>query len=296
MKRSQISPILKKSFVGLLAFTMICAGLAISFVSVSRQKNPEILSQVLGQVGGKIGEGQPFDEVLEEDLYNIKNLNLKSSTADIEIHAYDGPSLKLNYVGKVPKGTQLRLIDLRSDGDQIFVNFVSPTPQNVLKLQWDEDQHEGTYSDVALTAKVYIPRNFQGRLAISTTDGNLDISGVKATDISANLTNGDIDLHKLRARFIDLELVNGDINATACDSKGWNIRSVNGDTRLSLLGERKYRFEINSVSGNVKNSSLLEADPTDSDAGIVMIKNIAGDIVITKHKNTLPVDDDSLNQ
>ncbi len=282
---------LKNIFAWIVAFTTICGFLTYVFKNVAERQNPEFVGTLFSQLGKKLEDSIEHDEVKEEDLHDVRRLKVISLHGDLEIQPYEGDTLRVQYFGKVPKGETQDLIEIASHGDEMAIKLHSPPSHQNFSIQWNNSQKSLVVSDVGLTAKVFLPRKFAGALRVQSTSGDIDIKNLELRELYITSISGDVELEKLKVEGIKIEVTHGDINSEGSFAKLFDIQSISGDTYLALPPHpaekektpQAYQFDLASTSGDIENTSALEADRKSKNAVLVKVRTTSGDIHISRY-------------
>ena len=190
---------------------------------------------------------------------NISNININSTSADIEVEFTDSVSSEIKMT------TQGSFASTKSFED-IINTFEYSNNTAIISTK------ESSLSFRSFTLKIYIPIQYKNNITINTISGDIDCSNNVSLD-SFNLksTSGDIEIIDVTAKDMLLSVTSGDISIDNCSTENSTLTTISGDIDISTskLGDTK----INTTSGDIDISILELGNSTD-------IKSSSGNVYL----------------
>ena len=121
---------LKKIALILFAVVSISGIITVISIFMAVKSNPNFAKDLVESIGQKATEGKDYQETADEDLHGIKNVIISGTHGDIDFQAYDGPTLKIDYSGKVPKNVNTPLIGIKKEADATLHIELEAPPSN----------------------------------------------------------------------------------------------------------------------------------------------------------------------
>lgn len=182
------------------------------------------------------------------------------------------------------KNSNGNLLFETTDSDQIEIDahikiygtFGEETAEEALKnrmtVEMTEDYFKFHIPNKRIHASMIIrlPKKKYDYVSVTTLNGNIDFTSLKASDVMIKSTNGQITLYHLDATMLEVKVTNGNITlkyASLVDliasSVNGNFRGIgqfkssdisltNGTIRLTLQGEDLIQLKANSFNGAIK--------------------------------------------
>lgn len=163
----------KKFLLALVALFFIFVGsiwLLVHYV----QRNPDSVFQFADKVIARFTAGKPYEEKTEDNIHGIQTLTIRTENANLEIHPVDGEILTVFYEGKAPRSERGPFIERLRDGSNLEVRLHEPMSSAFFSMNVNGQSMSKT-SDVALRAKISVPRSYKGTLVIESNQGNIDM-------------------------------------------------------------------------------------------------------------------------
>lgn len=273
----------KKIFVCIFAIAFTSTALALVFTYMTFKNNPEILKQMGTRIGESAAKGKSHQEFAEEDLGGITKVNIQSLHGDVDIRSYDGPTLKIEYYGKVPEKETGNFIGIKRTGDELKINLNHPQESTSFSIVWDASRKGMVFSDSSLDARIYVPKNFTQHLEIDNSNGDIHITDIQTGNLSIRSSNGDIELHGTKSNDLFIKLANGNIDSEGAQAKNWDVTTAHGDIKIALVEGSAYQFDLKTSFGDIQNSANMTAPPDAKNVGTIRAKTAAGDIHIEKY-------------
>lgn len=179
---------LKKLLLGFAALFLVLVGslfLMMGYVF----NHPESIFDAFNSVTSKLTQGEPYEEKAEFYLQGIKSLQIKANRTNIEILPYDGPSLKIELNGKIPRFERGPYIVQGGDPANLILELHEPLASNWVHI--NVNGHESSsVSDSSLLAKIYIPKNYVAPVAIENVEGSVQVTVPKDKLYEFDLQSG----------------------------------------------------------------------------------------------------------
>lgn len=209
-------------------------------------------------------------ELLSDDLPSA--LEFASIFEDMELLAYDGNQVKVNYTAIY-------------EGKEDSVTFETDTGED-FKFLSEWDNFTGKAYGVLY---VYIPKDETFQLEFDSVSGDVLIENINYESIKGSTTSGDIDVSHLEVDHLKFDSVSGsmsimDVNASIldahttsgdCDFDGQILEKVNWDSVSGeiLINANDFSGVFKSTSGDIRiNADYLRDLEMDSVSGDVILK------------------------
>jgi len=148
-----------------------------------------------------------------------------------------------------------------------------------IEIDFSEDVGQDGEQVIILTAKrlkqlfgqremvqldAVVPRKASYSLDLSTSNGDIELEGVKGDDLDIDTSNGRIILDDVDFKSLDIETSNGRVKSSdGLRADNTKIKTSNGNIDVKINGEGKY--DIDTSNGKIEISIALEI-PTRVDA------------------------------
>ncbi len=165
---------LKKLLLGFAALFLVLVGSLILMMGYVFN-HPESIFDAFNSVTSKLTQGEPYEEKEEFFLQGIKSLQINSGRTNLQIIPYNGPSLKIELTGKIPRFERGPFIVQGGDPSNLVLEIHEPLASNWVHI--NVNGHESSsVSDSSLTAKIYLPKNYVAPISIENIEGAVEVS------------------------------------------------------------------------------------------------------------------------
>lgn len=259
-----------KVFFSSVIWTAACLGLAAYAANKAQQQDPEILQKVGERVQStsnvhiSFGGASDGDYVATEDSWTFKvpteAIELTSINGDVEVvSAKAGSPLTVTAKGKRVK-SQAKLLDTEVTQQRVSLNQPDGERTRSLKI------------------RLSIPEDFKGKLQIKTISGDMELNSLTLNSLQLQSVSGDVAVRGASVKSLEQNSVSGDVKLENKIRGTLNLKTVSGDLEIRLVKAEKTHFDLNTMSGTVKNAW---ADDPKGDA-TVRISSTSGDINISR--------------
>jgi hypothetical protein len=257
-----------KVFFSSVVWTAACLGLAAYAANKASQQDPEILSKVAEKVQATSNMKISFhgsndqDFTPAEDTWTFpsptEKIDLSSINRDVEIFSTKAGSPLLVSAKGFRHKSQPKLLE--TVATKTVVSLVQPDNDSTRKLK----------------IRVSIPEDFKGKLSIKTVSGDTELKALSLNSLEVNSVSGTVGIEKSALKEATLKTVSGDVHLENKIRGRLNLESVSGDYSLRLADAGKTNFQLESLSGTIKNSWT----PDPKGETTVRVKTASGDIEI----------------
>ncbi|AHI06924.1 hypothetical protein BDW_12120 [Bdellovibrio bacteriovorus W] len=183
---------LKKVILGLAALFFIFIGGLILLMSYAFN-NPDRIFDALTSVTDRVMQGQPYEENGEFFLQGIETLNIQSRSVPVKIFNHTGNTMKIKLQGKVPRFDKGPFIAENLLNSSLALQIQEPLASNWMNLNINGEEYSAS-TDSELTASIYIPESYAGKLEIGTASASIDmtIGESKIYEIEIQTKSGEI--------------------------------------------------------------------------------------------------------
>jgi DUF4097 and DUF4098 domain-containing protein YvlB len=204
--------------------------------------------------------GGDINEVDEE-----RKAIIVGEEAEIRLTTFNG-EIKLKPTSSDEFRVQIKIRGTEEGIDNIEIDFsddVGQDGEQVITLTAKRlRQLSGQSEMVQLEAEV--PSEVSYSLDLSTSNGDIELEGMKGHDLDIDTSNGRIILEDVDFRSLDIETSNGRvISSDGLRSDNAKIQTSNGNIDVKINGEGEY--DIDTSNGRIEISIALEI-PTRVDA------------------------------
>jgi hypothetical protein len=178
---------LKKLFLGFIAICFILFGSLILMMGYV-VTNPGSVFTVFNSMTEKFMEAQSYEEHEEFFIQGLESLKISTQAVDVNVHIYEGSSLKISLHGKVPRFDSGPYIVQTPEKNSLHVELHEPLASQWVQLNINGQEYTKE-SDSQLQAEVYVPASFKKILSIESGSGavtlNLPATAFYETDLKS---------------------------------------------------------------------------------------------------------------
>jgi lia operon protein LiaG len=216
---------------------------------------------------------------------------------------------------------------LPAEGKEIIVDFygnittnlgdnspklIADIKNNILNISisYPKTFNLGLFDISNIFLDIYIPAQFTKEINVTSVSGDVNIGNVNGTKIQLKTTSGNLSAISLKAKEIQADSISGNINFEKIEgnlkistvsgeiSAGLTsiaedilIKTISGEVMLALPSSSSFIFDLESVSGDMKNNfdSKINLETERSmegtvgnDTNKIKITTVSGEISITK--------------
>lgn len=206
-----------------------------------------------------VGETQEHTEELSLD--GLTSLAVDSDNLTLSVVRTDGEA-KLVYTdtAEVPKTFSFAEGKLELNSSEWTRDF-----GGYMKQSWNHGVLFSAVMSETNRAVLYLPEGYTGTLAVSLSNGGLDLDGVSLDGLSISSQNGYVSVKNGAFENVDVQTNNGYVSLDGVTAKNMTAETDNG--YISLKGV---------------NAGLLEAD---TDNGVIKIERVLGQEIRLKSGN-----------
>ena len=117
-----------------------------------------------------------------------------------------------------------------------------------------------------------------GRLDVSSASGDVDIESVEG-DVKVNSASGEIVVRRVGGR-ASFRTASGDVTIGSLDGGILDAKSLSGDVRIGIPAGRTVYLDVQTTSGDVRNSFDFVDGVESSGRAEVRVKTVSGDVVL----------------
>ena len=198
----------------------------------------------------RIFSGQSTKLVEEKEINNIKDLNITSNVADIEINESDTNSIKVEFYSDYEE--EHNIVENSND---IEITFKSKKKYGIMFL------HKTP------VVKIYVPSSYSNDVKINTETSDIKINNLPNSNLDANLKTGDVRIKQIKNA--NIVLTTGDIDIEKVTEL--NSTSTTGDIEIGTIN----KMVTSTTTGDIKVSNVdsIEAKTTTGDIKIDNVNN-----------------------
>ena len=184
----------------------------------------------------------------EKEIYNIKDLNIKTDVTDIDILENDSNSIKVELYSDYPK------------------NYEITENANNIKVVLEEEKRINIFSfKKTPKVKIYVPKSYDRNIVINSNIGDVKIGYLEGATLDAKLDIGDLKVKQIKNASIDLRV--GDVKIEKINSLTTEVKT--GDIKIQNINE----IIAKTTTGDIKINNLIGSIDITSNAGDVKIEN-----------------------
>ena len=249
------------------------------------EKDPSILDKMSENKNWQIRIGGmskkfPGNYIETKNLWTFpataKQVRIKIVNGNISIKKTAGAEINVTAVGGLDSDLAPQLIESSQDGE-------------TLTLQEPEKGTRG------LSLNIEVPASLIATFDIATISGDVVLENIQAKEINLKAVSGDMTLKHVVAEKLNYGGVSSDLEAEDCDIEtvigktvsgdvefkslkpaSFDLITGSGDLKLQLPKSDEFQFQLQAVSGKVRNSQVSPG----SGKRLVKLSTTSGDIEI----------------
>ena len=203
-------------------------------------------------------------EINEEKTFEteeIKNINIDSSSADINIIEYDDNKVKVHIYGhfykKYKDDNNEPVIELNNGQ----LDIMQSRKSSIMSLGINFNIGE-LFNDNEMQMDVYVPKGYKDDINIESSSGNIKTDNLELKKLDIDTFSGKIELKDVTADKVSLETSSGDISAGNIKSDDIKINTFSGNNNYKSIDAQKVYFESSSgdISLGSVNAEVIEGD------------------------------------
>lgn len=202
-------------------------------------------------------------EINEEKTFEaeeIKNINIDSSSADINIIEYDDNKVKVHIYGhfyKKYKDNNEPVIELNNGQ----LDIMQSRKSSIMSLGINFNIGE-LFNDNEMHMDVYVPKGYKDDINIESSSGNIKADNLELKKLDIDTFSGKIELKDVTADKVSLETSSGDISAGNIKADDLKINTFSGNNYYKSIDAQKVYFESSSgdISLGSVNTEVIEGD------------------------------------
>lgn len=205
-----------------------------------------------------------INQIVSEKIDGIDNISVETSFVDVNFVPENRSDMKIVYSGKT-SSNYIPELKTKKSGNTFYIYA-----KNDNKIK----SFNVNYSDLKLD--IYIPKNYNNNINITTTSGDLKLSNINIKDLDLGTTSGDIELEDIITKTITGNSTSGDLELINVSADNIAFNSTSGDIEMKNISGN---VTVNTTSGDVK--SLYK-----DYKNVININSTSGDISLTLPKDS----------
>jgi lia operon protein LiaG len=248
----------------------------------------------MGPSGGFSFNTVPIQEAKMVKSDQIKRIVVAQTSTDVHVVPSNDQNISVELKGKVSKKFKDKYnLDVIEEGEEVKISV------NREDINWITSFG---ISIIDVDLEVQLPKKMYESITIDHSSGDMNISGIKAKEISLNVNSGDIAVEKSEAeKQFSIHSSSGDLNLKNLSAEQLQVDVKSGDTEIEHVEAKT--STLSSMSGDVKLKDvlgILDVDVTSGDTqimnevltGNMTVQSTSGDVDIqfTKKPDALALD------
>lgn len=274
-----------RAFTIIVVLTLGSLALAGYSAKQAYDSDPELLAKIQKQFGIHIntnnnnfyisgyGNGDPTQDEWKMPLAENK-ISIETRSGNISIKTTSANEISIFASGKLDKSRAPRLLDIDTANGELVIN----EPNNgVDELEMRIEVPSSFRSEIdvlSISGDISIENLSANNLVAKTTSGETVISAAKVDSVTLVTVSGDMRVYDSAISSLNSKSVSGEIDIDSRGTSDVKLKSVSGNIKLKLPMTDSFRFNLKSVSGDIK---TVHTDKKDS-AATVDINTVSGDI------------------
>jgi lia operon protein LiaG len=213
------------------------------------------------------GNGITVDDQRTLDLYNIGEIEIRTSSTDVYVAASEGDTVVMHLHGTVYTG-------------QVDVVPALSVEQSGEVLEISTERKEGRkwvlgFFSSDLILEIRVPQQYSGAVVVDTSSGEVEISDQVLSELSVETSSGDIRLNSIQAATILMESSSGDQTVEGLKAKHSKLISSSGEIRVkNLQGGAKAESSSGDITLRYSEFAAdLEVRSSSGDVGLYLTES-----------------------
>lgn len=174
-----------------------------------------------------------------ENPSTIRSIVLTDADVPVEVLSSGNGSMHATYYE-----SDKEWYDIEVDGDTLYIKKKIRIMVGLFMFRKDPEH-------VKLT--MYVPVGYSGTLSIATSDGDVRVTGVSASDMTVKTSDGDIDISRAHINgSVTCKAVDGDIKVGSITAQDASVKTTDGKIVLDrplVSGKLSCRTTDGSIKG-----------------------------------------------
>ncbi|MEK2688948.1 DUF4097 family beta strand repeat-containing protein [Bdellovibrio sp. GT3] len=162
---------LKKILKGMIALFFIFVGGMIILIGYTIY-NPDSIFTAFNKLTSFAVRDEDYKEQEEYFLQGIKHIHLQSGRMPINVRTYNGSTMKVSIEGSAPRFEKGPYVFQVTDAENIKLELQEPASAHWFHMNINGEEYT-EQTESKLTATVYLPEKYTGRLQLETHSGNV---------------------------------------------------------------------------------------------------------------------------
>ncbi|GEM_PF-3315939 len=209
-----------------------------------------------------------------------KKLVIKSYSGDIAIRSSNDKKIRVIATGKLDTAKSEKLLEITESADVVTLN----EPENAVKDLEVRIELPTAFAhdiEIASVSGDVSAENLKINLAdVKTVSGGITFNRLNAPKLSIETVSGDVETHDSSFKSVNGKSVSGEIEIENKESAEVNLKSISGDVKLKLPKSTPFAFNLNTLSGDIKNLRTPDENTSKAAKLNINISTTSGDIEI----------------
>lgn len=182
-----------------------------------------------------------------------KKIRIKTYSGQVSIKNTSSKEVLISASGELDKEKSPKLLDVNSTANEITIF----EPENAVDNLEIHLQIPSSYAQElmieSVSGDVSAENLSPNLLTVETVSGGLIFDSIKSDTLNLNTISGDAHLRNSAITTLSAKSVSGEIEVDNKGSAITRLKSISGDINLHIPDSESHRFDLNSVSGEIKN-------------------------------------------
>lgn len=278
-------------FVAVVFTTITSLAVAGFSAKQAYDADPELLSKLedkynvqINVTGMGVSVTDKNSRIMTQDQWELsipaKKIVVKTYAGDIAIRSSNDKKIRVVATGKLDTTKSEKLLEITESADVVTLN----EPENAVKDLEVRIEIPSTFThdlDISSVSGDVTAENLKISLAdVKTVSGEITLNQLTIPKLSIETVSGDVETHNSSFKTVNGKSVSGEIEIENKDSAEMNLKSVSGDVKLKLPKSAAFEFNLNTLSGDIKNLRSQNTDTAKATKLNINISTTSGDIVI----------------